>query len=299
MKCPKCGFFGLDHLDTCKKCGNDVSAERKKLGLTRLRRPTAQSQAVAQEESPPAETLREETPEPVLRAVTPKPTPPIPRFKEPEAMAQKGLRLLEKTVALRPEQLKKPFEETEEETFQFGAEAEDFPSAPLEKTINMKDLQQDARPGRDDFEFPDLRESKPPLDTVSGESDDLSSTLAMPGIPEIESASIRSSPADDESEDFSGDSTLVDSTISLGDEDVSMQTGAMPHSASGQKEETGTMLLRPEEVEDILQSEISSLEASRGGPAGDRSKTELLGEDQLSKVLDELDTDYTKEENNP
>ena len=36
MKCPKCGFFVSDHLNSCKKCGQDLTAEKAKLGLSLL-----------------------------------------------------------------------------------------------------------------------------------------------------------------------------------------------------------------------------------------------------------------------
>lgn len=301
MKCPKCGFFGPDHLDTCKKCGNDLSAERKKLGLTRLRRRSIRSQDDTKEKTLPAETLREEPLEPFLQAPKPKasPPPPIPLSKEPEEMMQKDRELTQKTVALQPEQLHEPPREVRDETFHFGTEEEDFHAAPLEQTMDIKDFQQKAVPGddaSDDFEFPDLGESRPPLDAFSGDSDDLSSTLAMPGMPEPESASFAPSSLDDGSEDFSDDKTLVNPEISLGDEEVSLQTGEMLRQEGRQKEDTGTLLLRPEEVEDILQSEIPPLDESLGGPAGDRAKTELLGEDELSKVLDELDTDSSEKD---
>ena len=33
MKCPKCGFNSFEYLDSCKKCGNDLSAFKMSLGL--------------------------------------------------------------------------------------------------------------------------------------------------------------------------------------------------------------------------------------------------------------------------
>jgi uncharacterized RDD family membrane protein YckC len=43
MKCPKCGFNSFDHLDSCKKCGNDLMAFKAKHGLRSLLFPTAKS----------------------------------------------------------------------------------------------------------------------------------------------------------------------------------------------------------------------------------------------------------------
>ena len=34
MKCPKCGFVQSDHLDSCKKCGRDLTPYKEKLGLS-------------------------------------------------------------------------------------------------------------------------------------------------------------------------------------------------------------------------------------------------------------------------
>lgn len=36
MKCPKCGFVGFDHLDSCKKCGADLAEHKTKFGIRSL-----------------------------------------------------------------------------------------------------------------------------------------------------------------------------------------------------------------------------------------------------------------------
>ncbi len=33
MKCPKCGYHGFDHLDHCKKCGQDLLEHKLKFNL--------------------------------------------------------------------------------------------------------------------------------------------------------------------------------------------------------------------------------------------------------------------------
>jgi hypothetical protein len=33
MKCPKCGYHSFDHLDSCKKCNNDLVAHKAKFNL--------------------------------------------------------------------------------------------------------------------------------------------------------------------------------------------------------------------------------------------------------------------------
>ena len=37
MKCTDCGFINFDHLSKCRKCGGDLNAVRKELGLTDFR----------------------------------------------------------------------------------------------------------------------------------------------------------------------------------------------------------------------------------------------------------------------
>jgi uncharacterized RDD family membrane protein YckC len=36
MKCPKCGYNSFDHLESCKKCGQDMAAHKAKFGLRSL-----------------------------------------------------------------------------------------------------------------------------------------------------------------------------------------------------------------------------------------------------------------------
>lgn len=33
MKCPKCGYHSFDHLDSCKKCNNDLVEHKAKFNL--------------------------------------------------------------------------------------------------------------------------------------------------------------------------------------------------------------------------------------------------------------------------
>lgn len=33
MKCPKCGYHSFDHLDSCKKCGQDMTDHKTKFNL--------------------------------------------------------------------------------------------------------------------------------------------------------------------------------------------------------------------------------------------------------------------------
>ena len=34
MKCPKCGYHSFDHLDSCKKCNNDLVEHKAKFNLS-------------------------------------------------------------------------------------------------------------------------------------------------------------------------------------------------------------------------------------------------------------------------
>jgi len=36
MKCPKCNYTSFDYLDTCKKCGKDLSEHKEKFNLRSL-----------------------------------------------------------------------------------------------------------------------------------------------------------------------------------------------------------------------------------------------------------------------
>ena len=49
MKCPKCGFVGFDHLDSCKKCGTDLADHKAKFGIRSLFVPSSQSSTVVPE----------------------------------------------------------------------------------------------------------------------------------------------------------------------------------------------------------------------------------------------------------
>lgn len=48
MKCPKCGYHSFDHLDSCKKCNNDLVEHKAKFNLRGFFSP-GQAAAVATE----------------------------------------------------------------------------------------------------------------------------------------------------------------------------------------------------------------------------------------------------------
>lgn len=45
MKCPKCGYHSFDYLDSCKKCGNDLTSFKRKFNLRSLIFPHLPTQA--------------------------------------------------------------------------------------------------------------------------------------------------------------------------------------------------------------------------------------------------------------
>ncbi|MBT0664848.1 hypothetical protein KI809_11100 [Geobacter pelophilus] len=45
MKCPKCGYNSFEHLDSCKKCGNSLTAFKESLGLRALILPAGATMA--------------------------------------------------------------------------------------------------------------------------------------------------------------------------------------------------------------------------------------------------------------
>ena len=52
MKCPKCGYNSFDYLETCKKCGGDLTEHKTRFGLRSLFFPPQEPQGTA--ETPPS-----------------------------------------------------------------------------------------------------------------------------------------------------------------------------------------------------------------------------------------------------
>jgi len=59
MKCPKCGYFGPDSLDTCKKCGKELFAEKAKFGLSSLKTRSFKPRPIPQKEPAPPRLITE------------------------------------------------------------------------------------------------------------------------------------------------------------------------------------------------------------------------------------------------
>jgi hypothetical protein len=62
MKCPKCGYHGFEHLDNCKKCGQDLSEHKAKFSLKGFYSPG--QTAIVETPEPAAAEESDEAPEP-------------------------------------------------------------------------------------------------------------------------------------------------------------------------------------------------------------------------------------------
>ncbi|MBW1679570.1 MAG: hypothetical protein JRJ08_05440, partial [Deltaproteobacteria bacterium] len=136
MKCPKCGFFGPDHLDTCKKCGKDLSIEQGKLGLTSFRVRSFRSRQPQKKEPPPLPKIyddeagtgsqRQGSPDKIqTRTEATRPqmvsSPGEPATEE----VKKDFDIPQQLVNLKPDQQEGPSIEAGEEDFQFKPEKEE------------------------------------------------------------------------------------------------------------------------------------------------------------------------------
>jgi len=288
MKCPKCGFFGPDYLDACKKCGKDLRAEKEKLGLFSYRVQGSRFREGLKIESSPAQDILPE-PEAKEETVT-KPETTIPQMA---SLSGKSKKEKEKSLDFPPPEGSSAG--IMEEDFQFNLEKEDsFISPSIRESLDNVDLAEDlssSKGAQDDFEFPDFKKSEVPPDVELTEKDNLSSL----SIPESELESIELSPEKD-TDDLSEEETLIDSEAMLSKEDIDLELSEESLQGKKQKEESGTQMLSPEEIESILKSETSEAGKSKKGITSDKSKTELLDEDELSKILANLDTDSSKSE---
>jgi hypothetical protein len=59
MKCPKCGYFGPDSLNTCKKCGKELFAEKAKLGLSSSQIRSFRPRPISQKQPAPPRIIPE------------------------------------------------------------------------------------------------------------------------------------------------------------------------------------------------------------------------------------------------
>ncbi len=163
MKCPKCGFTSFDHLDNCKKCGNDLLNFKARhgvrslllAGLTGLTGPGVDEAAVGEGEEnsgrnatdfgfdwPAEETVED----PVTTA--PAPTQPLPTGEKqdfPAAPAPDELVLAENSEEMElgqaaevsldppaPEEFSGPGDATDADALDFGSADDELPPLDLE-----------------------------------------------------------------------------------------------------------------------------------------------------------------------
>jgi len=196
MKCPKCGFTGLDSEDACKKCGKDLAETKKKLGLTNFGAGDFRFRQSPEREFPSTETTTAELidagqqRERIVRETG---------FEnkahqiglsavEQEEEGQKDIDIPQQPVDLIPDQKEKSPIEPMEENFQFGVEKEDdFFSAEIEDTADAGKIEKNidlSEEFSDDFNFHSIPKPQP-IDTLPVEDHDPSSLLSLD--PESES----------------------------------------------------------------------------------------------------------------
>ena len=172
MKCPKCGYFGSDYLDTCKKCGKDLLEEKAKLGLRSIKlrnphpRPTPKKQPIPFILSP--EELKSISP--LQEKTAPLFTEPSPSLvvAPPSELKSKKQDFSTKPLDVKFDKQAKPFDEEFEQNFLLKTkqEAESPFAAPGEDTQDIA-ISQDAL---EDFEFPDeLTQNPHPVKVPSKE----------------------------------------------------------------------------------------------------------------------------------
>lgn len=289
MKCPKCGFFGPDHLDTCKKCGKDLTAEKARLGLNRqrtMRVRDQQASASSAEEGlltgPTAPSGSDRVPaaaphtEPLLPPPVPPPTPSTGVGKRPPEPLSSPRHAPPAPAAEEP-----PISLDEGEDFGTSTEEEPFAAPESARPRN-------AETSLDDFEFPDFTKTEPPSQRTA---------------PEDESFAGLSLPDTEKEEPNQPSGTAEDEGFSLGnmgapelppEEEVLSETAHPSSLDPGDRGAAKTRLLSAQEIEDILHNELPRTPERLGPKTAEKAKTQLLDEDQLSDILGELDNDPSK-----
>ena len=171
MKCPKCGYFGPDSLNTCKKCGKELFAEKAKLGLSSSKIRSFKPRPIPQRQPAPP-SLTPEVPfsaYPLQEKTSPLFTnaPPellsVPSFVEPKIKKQD---FPTEPYEVKVEEQEKKLGGELKTAFSFETKHGDpLPLATLgEDTRNIKMSPNDV----EDFEFPeDLTKTPPPLSALS------------------------------------------------------------------------------------------------------------------------------------
>ncbi|MFH0811362.1 MAG: hypothetical protein V2A69_00790 [Pseudomonadota bacterium] len=297
MKCPKCGFFGPDSLSTCKKCGKDLAAEKAKLGLTSFRVQVGRPREVIQEESSPSANIFEESPPPLPKVRTLPdeiktiPPAPKPQVMPPPPKAPEKKKSVTQPPPPSPEDFS--FDSVRSDYSLMSEKEESLPSVSPEETPALKSTKKERSvESLDDFEFPATLRTAPQKDVTSGEDDDFSTLAFSDGASEPFEL-----PADEERTD-----SLPKTEFFPVEEPPKKRKGEDEEMLFGEvepREEAKTALLTSKEIEDILKSEAPPLKAEEGETEKERGKTQLLDEDEISKLLESLDSDSLKSDNTP
>ena len=256
MKCPKCGYFGPDSLNSCKKCGKDLLAEKTKLGLSSSKTRIFKIRPIPQKEPAPPGLIPEV---PISAGPFQEKTSPLFTNELPELLIAPQFvnpKNKEQDFSIGPFEAK--FEEQKKGLggelktgFSFEKKhGETLPAATLgEDTQEIKMSPNDV----EDFEFPEnLTKTPPPLSALSSNEE-----LFLPGEPGQEKI------------------------------DLSMN-GVSLHEKDGKKE-GDKELFGSEEKEKILRMKNQLKDQSPGEAPPGRIKTEPLDDEEIAEILEDID----------
>jgi hypothetical protein len=255
MKCPKCGYFGPDSLNTCKKCGKELFAEKAKLGLSSSKTRSFKPRPIPQKEPAPPSLI----PEALISAYPlQEKTSPLFTNEPPELLIVPPPvepKIKKQDFSTEPFEMK--FEE-QEKTFggelktAFSFETKHGDTLPLatrgEDSRNIKMPPNDV----EDFKFPeDLTKTPPSLSGLSSNEE-----LFLPDEPGQEK-------------------------INLSMDDISLHEKT-------EKKEGEQELLGSEERKKILRMKNPLQDQSpREAPPG-RIKTEPLDDEEIARILEDI-----------
>ena len=255
MKCPKCGYFGPDSLNTCKKCGKELFAEKAKLGLSSSKIRSFKPRPIPQRQPAPprlipgvpisAYPLQEKT-SPLFTNEPPEllsvPSPVEPKIKKQDFPTE--------PFEVKFEEQEKRLDGELKTAFSFETKHGDtLPLATLgEDTQDIKMSPNDV----EDFEFPeDLTKTPPPLSALSSNEE-----LFLPDEPGQEK-------------------------IDLSMDDVSL------HGKDGKKEGEQALLSSEERGKILRMKNPLQDQSPRETPPG-RIKTEPLDDEEIARILEDI-----------
>jgi hypothetical protein len=261
MKCPKCGYFGPDSLNTCKKCGKDLLAEKAKLGLSSSKIRSFKPRPIPQKEPAPPGLIPEG---PISAYPLQEKTSPLFTNEPPELLIVPPSvkpKIEKQDFSTEPFEVK--FEEQEkglggELKTAFSSETKHGETLPLatlgEDTQDIKMSPRDVG----GFEFPeDLTKTPPPLSALS-----LNEELFLP----------------DEQEQEKVDLSIDD--VFLNEKD-------------GQKEEDKGLLGSEERGKILRMKNPFQNQSSRETPPG-RIQTEPLDGEEIGRILEDINPGHSE-----